>query len=139
MSNGDWHGLVNALGLPNLATDPRFVEISDRVRNTHLIHGELQAAFLARTTAEWLPLLRDADAVFAPINSTDGLHLDEQVQALGSIIEVEHPAAGACRQPVHPARFAETPAALWRHAPKLGEHNEDVLGTDAGTRSQRVA
>ena len=134
MSNSDWRGLVTALGRPELAKDPRFLEISDRVRNTHLIHGELQPAFLLRTTSEWLPLLRDADAVFAPINATSDLHLDEQVRALGSIIEVEHPTAGAYRQPVHPARFASTPATLWRHAPQLGEHNEEVLGASAAGR-----
>lgn len=140
MSNADWHGLVKALGKPELAEDPRFRNLPDRVKNTRQIHTELEDAFLRRTTAEWLPLLREADTVFAPINSTENLHLDEQVLALGSIVEIEHPAVGTYRQPVHPARFAATPAGIWRHAPRLGEHNDEVLKSlDTASSAQCLA
>ena len=39
----------------------------------------------------------------------------------------EHPTEGRLRQPRPATRFAETPAGVHRHAPRLGEHTAEVL------------
>ncbi len=127
MSNADWIALATVIGRPELVEDSRFVNITDRIKNTASLYGELQNVFLTRTTAEWIDLLRTADAVFAPVNRPETLHLDAQVQATGAIRELEHPQAGAYRQPVHPIRFEGTPAGLWRQAPSLGEHSAEII------------
>ena len=41
--------------------------------------------------------------------------------------ESDHPSAGRIRQPRPAAKFAETPARMRRHAPRLGEHSREVL------------
>jgi crotonobetainyl-CoA:carnitine CoA-transferase CaiB-like acyl-CoA transferase len=127
MSDDEWRALVTAVGRPELANDPRFATIMDRAQRPAERSAVLADAFLCRTTAEWIPILRAADAVFAPINRPDEVHLDPQVIASGALVELDHPIGGLYRQPDHPILFEGTPASISRHPPLLGEHTEELL------------
>jgi len=50
-----------------------------------------------------------------------------QVEALGLIVETDHPAAGRLRQARAAARFSRTPPEIRRGAPRLGEHTQEIL------------
>jgi crotonobetainyl-CoA:carnitine CoA-transferase CaiB-like acyl-CoA transferase len=50
-----------------------------------------------------------------------------QVEALGMMVETDHPHAGRLRQMRNAARFEGTPAAIRRGAPALGEHTREIL------------
>jgi len=127
MSNAEWKGLVTAIGKPELADDPRFRTMPDRVAHLREQHEELKNGFLTRTTAEWLTILRELDAVCAPVNTPDNVCDDPQVRRSGIVWQGEHPVAGSYRQPIHPIQFEQTPANIRRHAPMLGEHTDEVL------------
>ncbi|MGA6971855.1 MAG: CoA transferase [Candidatus Binatus sp.] len=127
MSNAEWHGLVTAIGKPELADDPRFRTMPDRVAHLREQYDELKDGFLSKTTSEWLAILRDLDAVCAPVNTPENVCDDPQVRGSGIIWNGEHPVAGKYRQPIHPIQFEQTPASIRRHAPVLGEHTEEVL------------
>jgi formyl-CoA transferase len=90
-------------------------------------YDELKDGFLSRTTQEWLTILRELDAVCAPVNTPENVCDDPQVRVSGILWQGEHPAAGIYRQPIHPIQFEKTPAEIRRHAPVLGEHTEEVL------------
>ena len=45
-----------------------------------------------------------------------------QVEALGLVVETDHPKAGRLRQTRNAARFSKTPPEIRRGAPALGEH-----------------
>ncbi len=72
------------------------------------------------------------------MNDIDAFLEDPQAAASGTVFEVEHPAAGRMRQLASPLRFAETPTRLRRHAPRLGEHGDEVLG-ELGYAPEEVA
>jgi crotonobetainyl-CoA:carnitine CoA-transferase CaiB-like acyl-CoA transferase len=127
MSNAEWQGLVTAIGKPQLADDPRFRTMPDRVAHLREQYDELKDGFLSKTTSEWLAILRDLDAVCAPVNTPENVCDDPQVRGSGIIWNGEHPVAGKYRQPIHPIQFEQTPASIRRHAPVLGEHTEEVL------------
>jgi crotonobetainyl-CoA:carnitine CoA-transferase CaiB-like acyl-CoA transferase len=127
MSNAEWQGLVTAIGKPELADDPRFRTMPDRVAHLREQYDELKDGFLSKTTSEWLAILRDLDAVCAPVNTPENVCDDPQVRGSGIIWNGEHPVAGKYRQPIHPIQFEQTPASIRRHAPVLGEHTEEVL------------
>ena len=127
VSDAEWKALVDALGLPELADDPRFRSQRDRGAHIKEQHEVLEGAFLNRTTAEWLEVLRKLDAVSAPVNSLDQLQDDPQISAAGLLSEVDYPTAGLVRQPIHPIAFERTPARFRGHAPLLGEHTREVL------------
>ena len=50
-----------------------------------------------------------------------------QVAASGILMESDHPVAGRLRQTRPAARFEGTPTGTPRGAPRLGEHNAEIL------------
>lgn len=48
-----WGLLCQALGMPELATDPRFVKMGDRLRNKKELNAILNKVFSEKTNAEW--------------------------------------------------------------------------------------
>lgn len=127
MSNEEFAAACRALERVELIEDARFTNAGLRFGNAGALNVIVADCLVQRTTAEWLDRLRAEDAVFAPVNRPEGIHLDPQVQAIGALVEHSHPVAGAYRQPVHPVRFGSGSASLRRHAPGLGEHTDEVL------------
>ena len=52
---------------------------------------------------------------------------------------MEQPGVGPFRVTAMPIKFSETPPAITRHAPSLGEHNEEVYGELLGMNQEKVA
>ena len=51
---------------------------------------------------------------------------------------VEHPSEGAIRKMEVPAKWSRSPAGPARHAPRQGEHSEEVL-REAGFSPEEIA
>ena len=63
-----------------------------------------------------------------PMHDYERLSKDPQVAAVGAIIEVEQQDGSAMRQVAPPWDFEQTPVSMtMRPAPKLGEHQDEVL------------
>ena len=52
-------------------------------------------------------------------------------------MEIDHPVAGRLRQTRPAARFDRTPNEIKRGAPRLGEHNEELL-TEMGFTPEQI-
>lgn len=131
-----YQNLVEALGLPHLARDPRFATFPDRLAHKGELIPILQARFQAKTTQEWLGLLR-GKAPCAPINSVRAALNDEQVLARGMIIEVKHPVFGTLREVACPIK-TEGAIAHPAPGPGLGEHTDQILRNTLGYPPDRV-
>ena len=120
-----WTRLVEIMGLPELARDPRFGSFPDRLRHKDALIPILREQFQTKTTAEWLALLR-GHVPCAPVNSVREALQDEQVLAREMIIEVEHPQFGTIREVATPIK---TEGVVTRPAPApgLGEHTDSIL------------
>jgi len=68
-----------------------------------------------------------AEIPAGPVQTYDQVFADPQVQARSMAAEIEHPSAGKTRTLGIPVKLSDTPGALRRPAPKLGEHTEEVL------------
>ena len=64
---------------------------------------------------------------FAPAQTIEEFFADPQVLHNGTHFEVDDPKGGRIRYLRHPARYGASPASLRRHAPRLGEHTDEVL------------
>jgi crotonobetainyl-CoA:carnitine CoA-transferase CaiB-like acyl-CoA transferase len=64
----------------------------------------------------------------APVLTRDQVIAHPQVLAGKILMESDHPAVGRIRQTRAAARFSATPTALRFGAPRLGEHNAEILG-----------
>lgn len=113
--------LAVALGLPELAADPRFAGNGDRVRNRADLAERLQARLATGTKAQWLELLVAADVPVAPVNSIPEVFADPVVRArmvtsIGGIPQVRSP-----------VRLDGEPMPVQAPPPALGQHTAQIL------------
>ena len=55
------------------------------------------------------------------------VYSDPQVLARDMVVEIEHPTAGRIRNIGIPVKLSETPGAIRRPPPTLGQHTDEVL------------
>lgn len=121
-----WPKFCATIGRPELAQDPRFVDLAARRANAPACVAELDAAFAERTLAQWKELLADLDAPWAPMQTIAEVADDPQVAANSYIGDVVTDDGTEYRLPSVPVQFDEQPPPL-RRAPEHGEHTEAVL------------
>jgi crotonobetainyl-CoA:carnitine CoA-transferase CaiB-like acyl-CoA transferase len=138
ITDAQFAGACRAVGRPEMAEDPRYRTLPDRVQRVAEITGQLAEILRTRSTAEWCERFEKEDVPHAPVNRQERLHLDPQLVVNGTLVERVHPKAGPMREPRPPVRFERTPAALRGHAPSLGEHTDEVLG-EIGLGAQEIA
>jgi crotonobetainyl-CoA:carnitine CoA-transferase CaiB-like acyl-CoA transferase len=63
-----------------------------------------------------------------PLYTVEDLFTDPVIRERGFFVECEHPNLGRFRMPGRPLIMSETPWALRRPAPLLGQQTEEVLG-----------
>ena len=74
-----------------------------------------------------------------PVNTMEDVLGSRQYAARDFFVEVEHPQAGAQRQPGAAAIYSSTPWAVRRPAPLLGEHTREVVCGDLGRSGEELA
>ncbi|HEY6394120.1 MAG TPA: CoA transferase [Candidatus Binataceae bacterium] len=111
-------------------------DVPDRTERARAIMRGLAKLFPERTSAEWLPILEEADVPCGPVHSYETLFSDEEIVANESFSIYEHPVAGPVRTVNPGARFGETPMKMWRTPPMLGEHTEEILREAGIDRAQ---
>jgi crotonobetainyl-CoA:carnitine CoA-transferase CaiB-like acyl-CoA transferase len=132
-----WKRLCEELGLPHLTTDPRFTTSPQRILNRFEMVDILTSVFVTRSTEQWLPILRAADILCAPVADYDDVMQHPQVQANGMMSSVEHSKLGTIRMPGFPINSADENARPLHAAPSCGEDTRDVL-RDAGYTDREV-
>jgi succinate---hydroxymethylglutarate CoA-transferase len=127
LNDGLYRKLVQAMGLPDLATDPRFTTNALRVQNRAALNDLLKARFAQRATQAWARLLTDAGVPCSGINTIADALNDPQTAARDMIMELQHTTLGTIKVPGIPIKFSETPGSGRRAPPLLGEHQAEVL------------
>jgi crotonobetainyl-CoA:carnitine CoA-transferase CaiB-like acyl-CoA transferase len=126
---------LDAIGRPELKTDPRFSSAARRSANA-AAYFEVRAAGLAqRTTAEWLEILPPLDVPCVPYNSLEGLMEDPHLADVGFFRAEDHPTEGRVRRTALPNRFSGGEREEDGPAPRLGADTRAVLaeaGYDEG-------
>lgn len=124
------------LGHGEWADDPRFRANSDRVVNRSDLIPLIEEALGHRTAAEWEAAMLSVGVPAGPVNTVDEVFRDPQVLARDMLAEVEHPRLGTVRMAGIPYKLGDTPAAIRRHPPILGEHTDEVLGALGATSEE---
>ena len=119
--------LCAVLGRPELADDPRFATNDARMANVAALVEELEAALAARGTEDWVAALVEAGVPCGPIHDYAEVFADPHTQAREMEVTVEHPVEGTIRALGIPVKLSDTPGAVRRPAPLLGQHTEEIL------------
>ncbi len=127
-SERQWPRFCEVLGMPELATDPRFATNGARVVGRAALRPILAARLRERGAGTWLAALDAASIPCAPINDVVTAFASAEANALDMVVEQEHPAWGVIRQVGVPFKLAATPASIRMPPPTLGEHAVEILG-----------
>ncbi len=129
--------LCEAIGRPELATDPRFATNPKRVENRLELEPLLERILAARTTSEWMGILTRHTVPAGPVYRLSEIVRDPQVAARKMVLSLRHPTAGTIRQFAPPFRATENRGP---HVPPplLGQHTEEVL-RNLGYSAERVS
>jgi crotonobetainyl-CoA:carnitine CoA-transferase CaiB-like acyl-CoA transferase len=124
-----WTDFCNAVGMPELITDPRFE--SSKVRRENFVEciEILDRLFKTKPRDEWMKLIREkgGGVVCSEVFSLPELPGQPQVMENEYIVEYDHPIFGKSNLIGFPVWFSETPAKVASRAPQFGEHTEEVL------------
>jgi crotonobetainyl-CoA:carnitine CoA-transferase CaiB-like acyl-CoA transferase len=128
-----WHALCEIIERPELTHDERMDTQHARVAHRALVREAIEGWTTKHTTGEVVDALAGRVAV-GPVNNAPDLVASPHVAARDMLVAMDHPGVGRkVVQPNTPLRFAATPGGVYRRAPKLGEHNDEVfaqLGDD---------
>ena len=122
-----WRAFFAAAGRPELVEALGTDDAATRNANIGAVYAAVAEAARGRTTAAWLAECERLDIPATAFTALEELPSHPHLEAVGMFPVSEHPSEGGLRQARPPARFAATPAALHRHAPRLGEHTAEVL------------
>jgi crotonobetainyl-CoA:carnitine CoA-transferase CaiB-like acyl-CoA transferase len=127
-SERQWVRFCEALGVPELAGDPRFASNGERVVNRDALRPLLAERLRSRTRADWQATLEAAEVPCGPILDVAEAFAAPQAQALAMNVRVEHPVLGTLHQVGFPFALERTPPSIRSAPPLLGEHTDAVLG-----------
>jgi len=126
-TNPQAFAFFDAIGRPELKTDPRFDSAASRTANAQDYFTVRAEGLKQKTTAHWLAIFERLDVPAARYNSIDDLLTDPHLADVGFIGPEQHPSEGAIRR----TRVANTFGGGMRQdalsAPRLGEHTREVL------------
>ena len=138
-SQSTWEALAQAMGLSYLTRDPRYENNAARLENKDDLNETLQEWLGARSIDQILGQLVPAGGVVGPVYDSAQIVNDPHYQEREDVIEIEDGEIGKALMPGIIPKFSETPGAVEHAGPRLGEHNDDVLGTWLGFNEEQVA
>jgi crotonobetainyl-CoA:carnitine CoA-transferase CaiB-like acyl-CoA transferase len=127
-TNDQWQVFLEAIQREDCLKDPRFKDLSDRLKNYLDVEALVTEWSKNLTTEEALKALRRKKVPCDPVLEIKDVLQDPQLKSRGMIQDLKHPISGptglkAAGFPIH---FSELPADISTPAPMLGQNNEDV-------------
>jgi crotonobetainyl-CoA:carnitine CoA-transferase CaiB-like acyl-CoA transferase len=126
-SERQWLRFCAALGVPELAADPRFASNGDRVEHRDELRPLLARRFRERSNDAWLTVVAEAEIPCGPINDIVAAFESPEARALGMTVTQQHAAWGVIHQVGVPFVLSKTPASIRTAPPTLGEHTDEIL------------
>jgi crotonobetainyl-CoA:carnitine CoA-transferase CaiB-like acyl-CoA transferase len=120
-NDAQFRRLVNAIGAPELADDPRFRTNEARVANRDDVRAALEARLTTRTRGEWRDVLLRAGVPAGPVQDIGEAFSLADALGLDAVDETD-----GVRTVSFPAHLSETPATVRRRPPDLDEHGDEI-------------
>lgn len=121
-----WQSLCELVGLPELASDPRYDTVRKRAKAASGIVPKLRAALACRTALEWEELFGER-VPCAAVRKMEEMFDHPQVLAEGLAVRFDHKTVGPYLGMAGPLKFRACEGSAPFAAPALGQHTEKVL------------
>lgn len=122
-----WDGFCEALGIEELAKDPRFSSHVNRIQHSKELVEIIEDRISSGSSEHWAARLDQQRCIWAPIQTLDQVVDDPQLEANGYTATLTHPEKGDFEILTSPIKYARTPAMLSAAAPELGQDTETTL------------
>ena len=126
-TNEQAFAFFDAIGRPELKTDPRFNSIVARFRNVREYFRIRTEALQQKTSAEWLEIFERCDVPAMPYHTLDSLMEDAHLKEVGFFQTIEHPTEGRIVNMMVPNRLSGGTRRDFLPAPKVGQHSVEIL------------
>jgi len=130
-------GICKALDCEHLIDEPQFKTIVDRFVNFTAMTDALDKFMLNWDAADVVRRARENGAPFAPVYTMNEFLEDPQVKHNRTVFTANDSNGGETLYVRHPGHYSETPATLRRHAPRFGEHTNEILAA-AGFSDEQI-
>ena len=126
----DWQEAMKALNFFDILTENGLIDLGlafeSEIKKTEIL-DKLAELFSTDTRDNWISVLRKADMISTHVNTMLEASNDPNIKENNYVTEVWYPELNK-NMKVHgtPWKFSKTPANIKR-APKLGEHNTEIL------------
>jgi formyl-CoA transferase len=132
-----WKALIDVMGQPELADDPRFATADSRWENRPELNAIVEAWTRQRSKHEVMRLMGDAGVPCGATLDTGEVLEDPHLRARDMIVDVDYPTRGTYQTVGMPVKLSDSPAEVTR-PPLLGEHTADVLRALCGVDADEV-
>ena len=120
--------LSEAMGMPELAQDPRFIDTPCRNKNFEELRVVMEQWSSDKTAVECVAIIDAAGIPAAPIYDCADVCADKNiVEVREMLVTVPHPEAGDLTVIGNPIKMSEYPCQYKKAAPDLGENNEEIF------------
>lgn len=132
-----WETLADILGVPELKTDPRFMERDTRKKNRKQLTPLLEEKLKLKSTKEWVEILNKGGIPAGDILSLQDAIEQEQIKHRKTLSSVFEPDIGDIQLFNLAAKFSNTPAEIESPPPHLSQDTESYL-KEAGLSDQEL-
>src|ERR1700681_3007074 len=122
-----WERCAQAIGAPELVTDPEYATAPARSKNRDALNAEISKFTEKKSTDTWVRELNAAGVPCGPIYSIDQMFEDDQVRHLGIAQDVPNAENRHIRLVGQPVTLSRTPSKMAARPPEFGEQTDEVL------------
>ncbi len=127
VGNEHWQRFCRAVNRPDWAADPTLATKAQRWAKKYVLQEEIEKITSQYSIKEVGEMMDREHVANSPILNIQQVVNDPHLKERGYFVEIEHPIIGKAKIPGIPFQFSETPGAVERPSPLLGEHNELIL------------
>jgi len=138
LTEQEWKAFCKAIGSPSWTKTDSFADGYRRWVNRKELDRLISEWTMTKTPSEVMEILQKVGVAATPCEDTEDRFLDPHFQERQILIDVEHPSTGVDWVPNVICRLSETPGAIRRPAPRLGEHNDYVFGELLGLTKEEI-
>lgn len=132
-----FHLALDALGLPELQHDPRFINAPSRNKNVEALKTCFESVLIKDTVAHWLTQLQDRGVPAGPINNVAQILADPQIRERNMVVTAQDAVAGTLHMAGNPIKLSAFPDPATRGAPpELDGNRAELLRELTGAQLQ---
>jgi crotonobetainyl-CoA:carnitine CoA-transferase CaiB-like acyl-CoA transferase len=130
-----WQRLVDVMGRPDLATDPKFARYQERDANVAEANAQVIAWTSRFTSRELIDLVGPSGLPCGQISTAEDILQNQQLSELGYLVDLADGLGGRVRAPANPIGQEHGD----RRIPNPGEDGREILATELGISDDEIA